>query len=37
VRRAIAIAKYLDDEVTEGRKVQTVDPDRKDVRELILI
>lgn len=37
VRRAIAIAKYLDDEVSEGRKVQTVDPDRSDIRELILI
>lgn len=37
VRRAIAIAKYIDDEVSEGRKVQTVDPSREDVRELILI
>ncbi|MFI8634209.1 ribbon-helix-helix protein, CopG family [Microbacterium sp. NPDC077663] len=37
VRRAIAIAKYIDDEVKEGRKVQTVDEDRKDIRELILI
>lgn len=37
IRRAIAIAKYIDDEVREGRKVQTVDDDRKDIRELILI
>jgi len=37
VRRAIAIAKYIDDEISEGRKVQTVDPDRADIRELILI
>lgn len=37
VRRAIAIAKYINDEVNEGRKVQTVDADRKDIRELILI
>jgi len=37
VRRAIAIAKYISDEVSEGRKVQTVDENRKDIRELILI
>lgn len=37
IRRAIAIAKYIEDEVAEGRKIQTVDPDRKDVRELVLM
>ena len=37
IRRAIAIAKYIDDEVKDGRKVQTVDDERKDIRELILI
>lgn len=37
IRRAIAIAKYIDDEVQDGRKVQTVDEERKDIRELILI
>ncbi|WP_258059977.1 MULTISPECIES: CopG family transcriptional regulator [unclassified Rathayibacter] len=37
VRRAIAIAKYIEDEVREGRKIQTVDADRNEVRELILM
>lgn len=37
IRRAIAIAKYIDDEVKDGRRVQTVDEERKDIRELILI
>lgn len=37
IRRAIAIAKYIEDEVAEGRKIQTVDPERKDVRELVLM
>lgn len=37
VRRAIAIAKYIEDEVQEGRRVQTVDADRNEVRELILV
>jgi hypothetical protein len=37
VRRAIAIAKYIEDEIHDGRKVQTVDPARNEVRELILV
>lgn len=37
IRRAIAIAKYIDDEVAEGRKIQTTDPERTDVRELVLM
>lgn len=37
VRRAIAIAKYIEDEIHDGRKVQTVDPVRNEVRELILV
>lgn len=37
IRRAIAIAKYIEDEVQEGRKVQTVDAARNEVRELILV
>ena len=37
VRRAISIAKFVEDEIEEGRKIQTVDADRKDVRELVLM
>ncbi len=37
VRRAISIAKFVEDELGEGRKIQTVDSQRKDVRELILM
>ena len=37
IRRAIAIAKYIEDEVQQGRKVQTVDASRNEVRELILV
>ncbi len=37
VRRAIAIAAYIEDEVEEGRKIQTVDPTRNEVRELVLV
>ncbi len=38
VRRAIAIDRaYIEDEVEEGRKIQTVDPTRNEVRELVLV
>jgi hypothetical protein len=37
VRRAIAIAKYINDEKLEGRKIQTTDPERNEIRELILM
>jgi hypothetical protein len=37
VRRAIAIAAYIEEEVEEGRKIQTVDPTRNEVRELVLV
>lgn len=37
VRRAISITKFIEDELEEGRRIQTVDADRKDVRELILM
>ncbi|WP_426623901.1 hypothetical protein ACPPVW_15085 [Leifsonia sp. McL0607] len=37
IRRAIAVYKYIEDQVDEGRTVQTVDKATKDVKELVLI
>lgn len=37
VRRAIALLKYIDDERTQGRKIQTMDADGKNKRELVLM
>jgi len=37
VRRAIAILKFVEEEQSRGRKIQTMDRDGKDKRELILM
>lgn len=37
VRRAISIYKFIDDETQEGHRIQTVDPERNQVRELVLM
>jgi uncharacterized protein (DUF2267 family) len=37
VRRAIAVYKYIEDEVDAGHTVQTVDKTSQKVRELVLI
>lgn len=37
VRRAIALLKFIDDEQAEGRKIQTMDSDGKNKRELVLM
>ncbi|WP_337446736.1 CopG family transcriptional regulator [Glutamicibacter nicotianae] len=37
VRRAITVLKFIEDEQAEGRKVQTMDADEKNKRELILM
>ncbi|WP_026541650.1 ribbon-helix-helix protein, CopG family [Paenarthrobacter nicotinovorans] len=37
VRRAIAILKFVEEEQDRGRKIQTMDQDGKDKRELILM
>lgn len=37
VRRAIAILKFVEEEQGRGRKIQTMDRDGKDKRELILM
>ncbi|AMM22779.1 CopG family transcriptional regulator (plasmid) [Frondihabitans sp. PAMC 28766] len=37
VRRAISVYKFIDEETQEGRRIQTVSPDRSDVRELVLM
>lgn len=37
VRRAIAVYKYVYDEVKKGRVVQTMDKDGKNRREIVLM
>ncbi|MDM7886572.1 ribbon-helix-helix protein, CopG family [Curtobacterium sp. RHCKG23] len=37
VRRAISVYKFIDDETQEGHRIQTVDPERNEVRELVLM
>lgn len=37
VRRAIAVLKFVEEEQGEGRKIQTMDPDGKNKRELVLM
>lgn len=37
VRRAITVLKFIEDEQAEGRKVQTMDSNEKNKRELILM
>lgn len=37
VRRAIALLKFIDDERNAGRKIQTMDSDGKNKRELVLM
>lgn len=37
VRRAIAVLNFVQEERNEGRKIQTMDPDGKDRRELVLM
>jgi len=37
VRRAIAVLNFVQEERKEGRKIQTMDPDGKDRRELVLM
>jgi hypothetical protein len=37
VRRAIAVYKFIAEENQRGRHIQTTDPEREQVRELILM
>lgn len=37
IRRAIAVYKFVDDESRSGHRVQTVDPQTSEVRELVLM
>lgn len=37
IRRAIAVYKYVSDEVKKGRVVQTMDADGKNRREIVLM
>ncbi len=37
VRRAISVYNYIDGEVRSGRRIQTTNADRSDVREFILM
>lgn len=37
IRRAIALLKFITDEQAQGRKVQTMDANDRDKRELILM
>jgi hypothetical protein len=37
VRRAIAVLNFVQEERKEGRKIQTMEPDGKDRRELVLM
>ncbi|MFB2556154.1 ribbon-helix-helix protein, CopG family [Herbiconiux liangxiaofengii] len=37
IRRAISLFSYVDDETRKGRRLQTTNPDRSDVREIVLI
>ena len=37
VRRAIAIFKFVEDEQAEGRKIQTMEADESNKRELVLM
>lgn len=37
VRRAISVYKFIDEETQEGHRIQTVDPERNQVRELVLM
>lgn len=36
IRRIIAVARYLEDELEQGRVIQVVDKDRNEVRELVI-
>lgn len=37
IRRAIAILTYVDEQVTSGRKVLTMDQDDRNKRELVMM
>ncbi len=37
VRRSIALLKFIEDEQADGRKIQTMDSDGKNKRELVLM
>lgn len=37
VRRAIAVLKFVEEEQARGRRIQTMEQDGKDKRELILM
>lgn len=37
VRRAISVYNFIDDERRKGHRIQTADPEKGDVRELILM
>lgn len=37
VRRAIAVFKFVDDEQSDGRKIQTMDAHDQNKRELVLM
>lgn len=36
IRRIVAVARYLEDELEQGRVIQVVDKDRNEVRELVI-
>lgn len=36
IRRMIAVARYLDDELEQNRVLQVVDRERNEVRELVI-
>lgn len=37
IRRAVAIYKFVRDEIKSGRIIQTMDPDGKNRREIVLL
>lgn len=37
VRRAISVYKFIDDETHEGNRIQTVNPSRNEIREIVLM
>lgn len=37
VRRAISLYNFIDDERRSGHRIQTADPEKGEVRELVLI
>lgn len=37
VRRAISVYKFVEDEIAEGRKIQTMRPDGSEKRDVVLM